>query len=137
MTKEEYLAQRKTLVEKAQAAITSGKLEDAATATQAIKDLDQQFETAATAQANLDALKDNNQFKDLSGAAAGTGAPVATFSGKPQEAKPADVYDSTEYHKAFMNYVLNGTKIPEQFQNASTSTTTPDVGSVIPTTIMQ
>lgn len=137
MTKEEYLAQRKTLVDNAQTAITSGKLEDATKATQAIKDLDQKFEKEATAQANLDALKGSNQFKDLSGAAAGTGAPVATFTGKPQEAKPADMYDSAEYHKAFMAYVLNGTKIPEQFQNASTSTTTPDVGSVIPTTIMQ
>ena len=137
MTKEEYLAQRKTLVENAQTAITSGKLEDAAKATQAVKDLDQKFEKEATAQANLDALKDNNQFKDLSGAVASTGAPVATFTGKPQGAKPADMFDSVEYHKAFMNYVLNGTKIPEQFQNASTSTKTPDVGSVIPTTIMQ
>lgn len=137
MTKEEYLAQRKTLVDNAQTAISGGKLEDAAKATQAVKDLDQNFEKEATAQANLDALKDNTQFKDLSGAVAVTGAPVATFSGKPQDAKPADMYDSVEYHKAFMNYVLNGTKIPEQFQNASTSTKTPDVGSVIPTTIMQ
>ena len=136
MTKEEYLAQRKTLVDNAQTAITSGKLEDATKVTQAIKDLDQKFEKEATAQANLDALKDSNQFKDLSGAAA-AGAPVATFDGKPHETKPTDIYDSVEYHKAFMNYVLNGTKIPEQFQNASASTTTPDVGSVIPTTIMQ
>ena len=139
MKKEEYLAQRKTLVDSAQSLINDGKIDDAAKKTKEIEDLDAQFEKSATAQANLNALTGSQRIVDLSnsGKSVVTGAPVATFQKQENTGKPDDIYDSEEYHKAFMNYVVNGTKIPEEFTNASSSTATSDVGSVIPTTIMQ
>lgn len=135
MTKEEYLAQRKTLVDEAQACITGGKLEDAAAKTQAVKDLDAKFEAEAKAQANLNALSGTPKIVDLAGA----GVPV---TGKVVEttltaADPVDIHDSIEYRKAFMNYVANKVPIPQKFLDADANTTTPDVGTVIPTTIMQ
>ena len=50
---------------------------------------------------------------------------------------PADVYDSAEYRKAFMDYTLRGKAFPANLRDAAESTTTPDVGAVIPTTIAQ
>lgn len=71
MTKEQYLAQRKNLVDAAQDYITGGKLEDAAVKTKEIETLDSNFEAEAKAQANLNALRDNNKIVDLAAAGAG------------------------------------------------------------------
>ena len=50
-------------------------------------------------------------------------------------AADVDFYDSTEYRKAFMNYVVTGKTAPEM-QNASETTKTTDVGAVIPSTVL-
>lgn len=50
-----------------------------------------------------------------------------------------DIYGSLEYRKAFRNYVVNGTAIPEEFKTelrANELTVVGDVAAVIPTTIM-
>jgi len=67
--------------------------------------------------------------------------PVNSFSflssagAKEQRASVTDdPYDTMEYRKAFMAYVLRGTPIPAEFR-ADAITMTTDVGSVIPTTI--
>jgi HK97 family phage major capsid protein len=49
----------------------------------------------------------------------------------------ADIYNSLEYRRAFMNNVLKGIPIPDKFVNADANTKTSDVGSVIPTTILE
>jgi HK97 family phage major capsid protein len=135
MTKEQYLAQRKTLVDAAQECITGGKLEDAAKKTQEIKDLDAKFEAEATAQANLNALKDDQKIVDLSTAGKPvTGTAVASTA---TSAEPTDVYDSAEYRKAFMNFIVNKKPIPQKFLDVDANTASTDVGTVIPTTIMQ
>lgn len=129
MTKELYLQQRETLLHEAQTLIDQGKLGESAAKAQAIKDLDAQFEAAATARANLEAL---------------TAAPVVTnlqtepldLSGKAAD-EPADIYDSAEYRAAFMNYVVKGKAIPEKFVNQTGVTKTTDVGAMIPTTTLQ
>lgn len=135
MTKEEYLAQRQTIVDEAQACITGGKLEDAAAKTQAIKDLDAKFEAEGKVQANLNALSGTPKIVDIAGA----GVPV---TGKVVEttltaADPVDIHDSIEYRKAFANYVVNKAPIPQKFLDADANTVSTDVGTVIPTTIMQ
>jgi len=48
-----------------------------------------------------------------------------------------DMFASVDYRKAFMNNVIKGTAIPSQFSNVDASTTTGDVGTVIPTTVME
>lgn len=59
---------------------------------------------------------------------------IRTFGGKTEERKE-DKYESMEYRKAFMDYVVRGTAIPAEYrQNANTATT--DVGAVIPTNVL-
>ena len=132
MKLKDYKVNREKLLNEAQTFIDSSKLEDATAKTKEIEALDKQYNDEATAMANLNALKDSAKITDIAGAGTGT---VATFGNEKIE--PADMYDSTEYHKAFMQNVLKGTAIPAQFQNADANTKTGDVGSVIPTTIMQ
>lgn len=134
MTKEQYLAQRKNLVDAAQDYITGGKLEDAASKTKEIESLDASFEAEAKAQANLNALRDNNRIVDLAAAGAGR---VIDSTIVTAQAETEDMLDSVEYRKAFMANVLKGTAIPAKFTNADANTKTTDVGTVIPTTIMQ
>ena len=135
MTKEEYMKKRKDLVDSAQALIDGGKLKEAADKTKEIKELDDKFDAESKAQANLNALSDTPKIVDISAAGKPvTGTTVAsTFA--PQG--PADVYDSDEYRKAFMDYTLRGKAFPANLRDAAESTTTPDVGAVIPTTIAQ
>ena len=65
MNREEYLTKRNELVAQSERFIQNGKLEEAEKAMQDIKDLDANFEASALAQANLNALKENQTFKDL------------------------------------------------------------------------
>ena len=51
-----------------------------------------------------------------------------------EERDEGNVYSTMEYRKAFMKYVLSGEKSAELRADATTKTT--DIGSVIPTTIM-
>lgn len=70
------------------------------------------------------------------GIAGGAGTPIK----KPEEqrsgeSEDADPLDSMEYRKAFMNYVIGGKEMPEEFRdNANTKTT--DAGVAIPTTTL-
>lgn len=66
----------------------------------------------------------------------GIGTPVPT-PGKAPAGVTASMYDTPEYRSAFMKYVLSGGKeeIPATYRAAGTTTTT-DVGAVIPTTVM-
>jgi HK97 family phage major capsid protein len=58
MNKKEYLAKRKTLLDEAEKLLNEGKLEEFKAKEKEIKDLDEQFEAFAKAQANINALKD-------------------------------------------------------------------------------
>ena len=135
MKKEKYMNDRNALLAEAETLINDGKLEDAATKTKEVENLDTQFDNEATALANLNALKGNQKITNLSGASAGT--VIAAFDGNATGESVSDPYDSVEYRKAFMQNVLKGTAIPAQFKNADANTKAGDVGSVIPTTIMQ
>lgn len=132
MNKEKYLADRKVLMDEAQALINDGKLEEFEAKTKEIEALDNKYEAACKAQANLNALAGNTKITDITGAGAGV---VAVASAATVE--PEDMYNSLEYRKAFMQNVLKGTAIPAKFTNVDANTKTTDVGSVIPTTIMQ
>ena len=128
MTRNEYETKRKALVNEAEALINEGKLEDANGKMDAVTKLDQDFEAAAKASANLRALA--QPPVPLAGVGEG-----AVFNPCNQD-ETADMYDSIEYRKAFMNYVLNGTAIPTKFVNAAATTKTTDVGSVISPTVL-
>lgn len=135
MNKEMYLAQREELTNQAQELINQGKLDEATTKMEEVKDLDNQFEASTKAQANLNALSKGNQVVDLSN----TGAlPKGTkVVDSINNIISDDMYNSAEYRKAFMNYAIKGEAIPGQFMNSGQVTKTTDVGAVIPTTVLE
>lgn len=130
MRREEYVAKREAMKNEAQELINAGKVDDANAKIDAISKLDEQFSNEAKAEANLKALGEIPQIVNLSGA--GTIPSVTPAA----EADPEDIYNSVEYRKAFMNYVVGGKAIPDKFRNASTTTKTTDVGAVISPTVI-
>lgn len=136
MNREKYLADRKALMDEAQTLINEGKLEEAKAKMKEVEDLDAKFENAAREQANLNALADRASTAGMQNAAVGgvNGNVVASMGAEAQE---DDLYDSTEYKRAFQAHVLRGAAIPEKFLNADANTKTTDVGAVIPTTTLQ
>ena len=129
MTKKEYEEKRQNLINEAEALINESKIDDANKKMDEVKQLDENFENEAKAHANLRAL---------------SSAPVAVpgygvgqaMTGAAPEAEKEDVFDGLEYRKAFMNYVLKGTAIPEKFKNVSAVTKTSDIGAVISPTVI-
>ena len=129
MRREEYVAKREAMYNEAQDLINSGKVDEANTKMEAIKNLDTQFDNEAKAEASLKALG-NQPIVNLSGA-------VTIPSINPvAESDQEDIYDSVEYRKAFMNYVVGGKAIPDKFKNLTGPTTTSDVGAVISPTVI-
>lgn len=133
MTKEIYTSQRNQLLTDAQQLIDAGKMEDANAKMDEIKALDAKYDEEAKLQANLNAL---------------TGAKVPGLQAVPGVIETADLtgakkpdimdrYDTDEYKKAFMAYVLTGRKIPGELTNVDANTKTSDVGAAIPTTTLQ
>ena len=128
MTRTEYETKRKTLINEAETLIGEGKVEEANRMMDNVTELDQNFEAAAKATANLKALA--QPPVPLAGVGEG-----AVFN-PCNQAETEDMYDSIEYRKAFMNYVLIGTSIPAKFVNSAATTKTTDVGSVISPTVL-
>lgn len=130
----EYLELRNTLLANAETLVNDGKIEDANAKMEEVKELDSSYDDFAKAQANLNALNNSNgRVKGLTNTMHVAGKVVEALGNTTTE----DIYDSTEYRRAFMNHVLRGDAIPAEFKNASQVTKTTDVGEVIPTTVMQ
>jgi HK97 family phage major capsid protein len=85
MNKQEYLAKRKKLLEEAEQLLNEGKLKEYEAKEKEIKELDEQLEAYAKAQANMNALKDKQPAAVAIEMAAGENGVVATT--KPVEAK--------------------------------------------------
>lgn len=97
-----------------------------------ISALDAEWEARCQANADIEAL--NGVQPRMEGV-----IDLSRNAGEHIEAEPADIYDSAEYHRAFMNYVTRGTAIPERFSNSDPThetTVTTYTGAVIPTTLM-
>lgn len=129
MTKKEYEEKRQNLINEAEALINESKIDDANKKMDEVKQLDEDFENEAKAHANLRALS------SAPVAVSGYGVGQA-MTGAAPEAEKEDVFDGLEYRKAFMNYVLQGTAIPEKFKNVSAVTKTSDIGAVISPTVI-
>jgi HK97 family phage major capsid protein len=77
-----------------------------------------------------------NDLNALSGAEAADLRSFAKFAGNDVEnTENGGVYSNVEYRRAFMANAISGAPIPARFKNDSTMTA--DIGSVIPTTVMQ
>nr|DAL06270.1 MAG TPA: major capsid protein [Caudoviricetes sp.] len=133
MTKEIYTSQRNQLLTDAQQLIDAGKMEDANAKMEEIKALDAKFDEEAKLQANLNALTGAK----VPGLQAMTGVTETADLTGTKKPDILDRYDTDEYKKAFMAYVLTGRKIPGELTNADANTKTSDVGAAIPTTTLQ
>lgn len=136
MNREKYLADRKALMDAAQALIDTGKLDEFEAKVKEVEDLDAKFEAACKAQANLAALNDKTTVTPLENKS-------TTVEGKVIENMTTEVvakdnlYASLEYRNAFMRNVLNGEAIPAKLLNTDANTKTTDVGHVIPAPVME
>ena len=138
MNKQEYLEKRQVLMNEAEGLINEGKIEEANAKMEEVKQLDNQWEEIAKAQANLNALNEPKGINiiNLAGQRGVDGVVIDTLDANVVTTDQ-DIYNSIEYRKAFMNHVIKGSPIPEKFMNADQNTKTTDVGSVIPTTVME
>ena len=131
MNKEKYLEMRNKLLDEAQKAINAGDAEMAKAKNEEVRALDEKWDAIAQARADYEALnqepKPANPF--------GENNQKVDFSGHAREED--SIYDSVEYRKAFMNYVVNGQTIPEKFRNEDAVTKTTDIGSVIAPTVIR
>ena len=131
MTKEIYNIQRQKLMDDAQKLLDESKTTEAQAKMQEVEALDAKFEEEAKIQANLNALAGQKV------AAPAAAAQSVDLSGTAKTPDVLDRYDTDEYKRAFMNYVLTGKKIPAELTNADANTKTSDVGAAIPTTTLQ
>lgn len=125
-SKQDYLDQRKALLVEAEQLLDEGKIDEYEAKEKEIKDLDEQYEKFAKAQANINALRDKTPSQSS----------IIVDQKPDKEIEPEDPFNTLEYRKAFMNFAKTG-KMPAQFMNADQTTTTSDASAVIPTTIMQ
>ena len=138
MTKEFYNIQRQQLMDDAQKLLDESKTAEAQAKMKEVEALDAKFEEEAKIQANLNALAGVH----VQGQAVSVLPSVATaesivLSGGAKTTDIINRYDTPEYKVAFMNYVLNGTQIPQELTNADANTKSSDVGAAIPTTTLQ
>jgi HK97 family phage major capsid protein len=125
--KNDYLAQRKALLDKVRKFLAEGKTDEANIEMENISAMDEAFEDFAKAQANLNAL---NGVKPQTSV-----VPEGVIDSMNDKKIAEDLYASMDYRKAFMNHVLKGEAIPAAFSNDVTKTS--DVGVVIPTTVLE
>lgn len=138
MNKKEYLEKRQNLINEAENLINEGKIEEANAKMEEVKQMDNQWEEITKAQANLNALNEPKgiNITNLAGTRGVDGVVIDTLDNNITT-NNEDLYNSIEYRKAFMNHVIKGSPIPEKFINADQNTKTTDVGSVIPTTVLE
>jgi HK97 family phage major capsid protein len=136
MNKKEYLKKRQGLINEAENLINDGKIKEANAKMEEVKQLDNKWEEIAKAQANLNALNNEPKHTNIENLSKGVSGNVVDRIEK-NIVDTNDMFGSIEYRKAFMNHVLKGTAIPEKFMNADQNTKTTDIGTVIPTTIME
>jgi HK97 family phage major capsid protein len=137
MNRDQYLAQRKTLMDEAESLIKEGKTDEANKKMEAVKDLDTKWDEIALANANMEALKGKasaTNMEDHSVAVTGKvvgstaegtavdekkayeNAWAKTMQGKKLDAKEQEVFDrvNTEFSNAYTHTTENtSVLIPE------------------------
>ncbi|MCC8067870.1 MAG: phage major capsid protein [Clostridiales bacterium] len=154
MNKKKYLEMRAALMGEAQALIDAGSIEEANAKMEEVKALDAQWEAIAEAQANMNALSDNQPVLDISnltgtvvldstsmrvGATAdmsGMAATTAQLSQTPEDALKSDAYltawAKTMQHKPLTDAEASVFNMVNEYTHSTENT-----GVVIPTTVTQ
>src|SRR5690625_3266204 len=130
MNFEQYKAQRTELMNEAEELIAEGKLEESEAKMQEVKDLDNTWEGVKLAQANLNALKDNDKaskIEDKSEKVKG-GKVMDEIKNVNQELSQDEIYQNA-WAKNMMGQKLEGeeqevfNKVNTDFNNAFTHDT--------------
>lgn len=135
MTREDYISKRQEMMNVAQQLVAEGKLEEFKAKKSEVEALDNKFEAEAKAQTELDALNAGTKVSSLENHSTHVAGKVIDSTSNTVEA--ADITNTKEYRKAFMNYVTQGKAMPSEFKNANANTKTADVGEMIPNTVLE
>ena len=112
MNREQYLQQRTELMNRAQAHIDAGELEEAEGIMNEVKELDQEYERAAAAVANIRALHNNIPAPaGIRNIMTGAGGVIDQTEDKDHEELNVD---SSAYHEAFFNRLMGNEVTNEQ-----------------------
>ena len=112
MNREEYLQQRTELMNRAQAHIDAGELEEAESIMNEVKELDQEYARAAAAVANIRALKNNIPVPaGIQNIMTGTGNIIDQTEDNGHEELNVD---SSTYREAFFNRLMGNEVTNEQ-----------------------
>lgn len=108
MNKEQYLQQRKTLMTEAEKLISDGKFDEGQEKMKEVEELDDRWEQAKIANANLNALKDNHTATNLEDKSVDVkgGTVVGHFSSKQTEDKKEQYLNA--WAKSMMGQKLEG-----------------------------
>lgn len=142
MNREQYLQQRTELMNRAQAHIDAGELEEAEGIMNEVKELDKEFERAAAAVANMRALNNNIPVPaGIQNIMTGAGSVIEQTEDKDNEELNVD---SSTYREAFFNRLMGNEVTNEQervfanvnpnIQNTMTTMAGASTSVVIPTT---
>ena len=132
--KQDYLDQRVVLMAAIQVMMEASTSEEVTAKMAEVETMDNAWDAQAKEMANKAALED--MFKVLNIENKGVNV-VGKVLDTTKSAENEDMFASVEYRKAFMNNVIRGTAIPNQFLNVDANTVTSEIGSVIPTTVME
>lgn len=100
MNKEQYLAQRNTLLDEAKACLDAGDVDGYKAKEQAVKDLDSKFEDIAKAQANFTALERNGVVTDI------TKKSTPVVDPTPVDEMKTEKTEKDTYRDAFAKYLM-------------------------------
>lgn len=123
--KNDMIDYRNKMLDEAENLLNDGKTAEYEEKMKDIEQFDSEYATYAEQQANLAALR-----------ACPVGSPLSNGSVSAIATGILSDDSNMEYRKAFMNFVLAGTPIPQNLRNAAAYTVTSDVSAVIPNTIL-
>ncbi|WP_346891939.1 phage major capsid protein [Clostridium sp. UBA3887] len=136
MNKQEYMELRNGLYSEAENLINAGSIEDANSKMKEIENLDKRFENEAISLANLNALKDKTKITSIENNSV-TVKNYKVLDSMNAETDLEDITASADYRKAFMNNIIKGEDMPQEFMNIDSNTKTTDVGILIPSTVVE
>lgn len=134
INKQDYLDQRANLMNTIEGMMNTALPSEIESKMKEVETMDNDWSEQAKEMANKAALED--KFKILNITNKGVDV-MGTVIDTTNNVNSEDMFASIDYRKAFMNNVIKGAAIPNEFLNANANTKTSDVGALIPTTVME
>lgn len=134
INKQDYLDQRVNLMNIIEGMMNTALPSEIEAKMKEVETMDNDWSEQAKEMANKAALED--KFKILNIANKGVNV-MGTVIDTTNNVNSEDMFASIDYRKAFMNNVIKGAAIPNEFLNENSNTKTSDVGALIPTTVME